>query len=351
MSDMIAEATQAPSSGDDAMTSDQGSAASAIRIIDAAELRASVSFEDLIEPVAAAFRESSAGLADNGLVVMFPLERRDRGDVYVKTGTLRGHPVYVVKVSPWFAANVERGEAQGGFIGVFDSNTGRTLALLNEEHYLSDIRTAAAGAVAARVLAPGNVRTACVLGSGVQAYWQSLALYRERPFETLLIWARNADKAMALKSRLSAHLPGVDIRVDQDIEGVVRRADVLICATLSREPLVFGDWLHPGQHITAVGADDPGKCELDAGALARARVFVDSRATAAANGDVYHAISSGRYQTGDIAGEIGEVLSGRKPGRTSSADITIAKFVGIGAQDLVAAEVAISKLGLVRGRD
>ena len=102
--------------------------------------------------------KSSAGFADNGLVGMFPLERRDRGDVYVKTGTLLGHSVFIVKVSPWFAANVERGDAQGGFIGVFDSQPGHTIALLNEEHYLSDIRTAAAGALAARALAPVSCR-------------------------------------------------------------------------------------------------------------------------------------------------------------------------------------------------
>jgi ornithine cyclodeaminase len=318
----------------------------AIRIVSAAELRAAVRFEDLIEPVATAFRKSSAGLADNGLVVMYPLEQRDRGDVYVKTGMLAGHSVYVVKVSPWFAANVERGEAQGGFIGVFDSTTGHTIALLNEEHYLSDIRTAAAGAVAARALAPDHVRTACVLGAGVQAYWQSLALYRERAYQTLLIWARNTHRATALRDRLMQELPDVEVTVQADLESVVRRADTLICATLSREPLVQGDWLRPGQHITAVGADDPAKCELDASALERARVFVDSLDSAASNGDVYRAIGSGRYRLSDIAGEIGEVLAGTKTGRASAADITIAKFVGIGAQDLVAAETAISKLGL-----
>ena len=135
-----------------------------IRIVDAESIRASVSFEDLIEPVSRAFEESSAGLADNGLVVMFPAERNELGDVYVKTGSLRGHDVYIVKVSPWFSSNVERGLPQGGFVGVFDSHTGRTLALLNEEHYLSDIRTAAAGALAARMLAPSNVKTAAVQG-------------------------------------------------------------------------------------------------------------------------------------------------------------------------------------------
>jgi ornithine cyclodeaminase/alanine dehydrogenase-like protein (mu-crystallin family) len=317
-----------------------------VRVVGAAELRAHVRFEDLIEPVAAAFRESSAGLAANGLVVMFPLEQRDRGDVYVKTGTLRGHSVFIVKVSPWFAQNVETGAAQGGFISVFDSRTGHTIALLNDEHYLSDIRTAAAGALAARAFAPLAVRTAAVLGAGVQAYWQALALYRERPFRTLLIWARSADKAVALKTRLAKHLPGVDLRVEAQLERAVREADVLICATMAREPLVRGEWLRDGQHITAVGADDPGKCELDASVLQRARVFVDSLDTAAANGDVHRAIAGKRYTRSQLSGEIGEVLAGTKIGRSCPSDITVAKFVGIGAQDLAAAEICIAKLGI-----
>jgi ornithine cyclodeaminase len=145
------------------------------------------------------------------------LERRDCGDVYVKTGTLQGLSVFIVKVSPWFAANVERGDTQGGFIGVFDSQTGHTIALVNEEHYLFDIRTAAAGALAARALAPVSVQTASVLGAGVQAYWQTLALHRERPFNTLLIWARNRDQALALKSRLTEGLSGVELRMRNHI--------------------------------------------------------------------------------------------------------------------------------------
>jgi len=317
---------------------------SGIRMVSAESIRASVSFEDLIEPVSRAFAESSAGLADNGLVVMFPAERSELGDVYVKTGSLRGHDVYIVKVSPWFRSNVERGLPQGGFVGVFDSRSGQTLALLNEEHYLSDIRTAAAGAVAARALAPAEVGTAAVLGAGVQAYWQPLALYRERPFATLAICARSPQKAERLKARLSSKLPDVEIHCSTDIERTVRSADVLITATLSREPLVQGAWLHDGQHITAVGADDPNKSELDATALQRARVFVDARDTAEANGDVHRAIRAGRYSIGDVAGELGEVISGRVAGRTSDGDITVAKLVGIGAQDLVAAEVTLAKL-------
>lgn len=314
------------------------------RIVSADELRAVVRYEDLIEPVSRAFQESSARRAESGLIVMFPAARPDLGDVYVKTGVLRGHAVYVVKVSPWFAANVTSGTAQGGFIAVFDSQTGHTLAILNEEHYLSDIRTAAAGALAARVLAPERVNTVAVLGAGVQAYWQSLALYLERPYERLLIWARDAEKAAALAQRLATPLPDVRIEVALEVEPSVRAADVVITATLAREPILQGAWLRAGQHVTAVGADDATKCELDAEALRRARVFVDSVETATANGEVRRAILSGAYDPDEIAGEIGDVLAGRLVGRRSPRDITIAKFVGIGAQDLAAAETAVGRL-------
>ena len=105
-----------------------------------------------------------------------------------------------------------------------------------------------------------------------------------------------------------------------------------------------GAWLRAGQHITAVGADDPTKSELDGAALQRGRVFVDMRDAAETNGDVHRAIGAGRYSIDQVAGELGEVISGQTAGRTSERDITIATFVGIGAQDLVAAEATLAKL-------
>jgi ornithine cyclodeaminase/alanine dehydrogenase-like protein (mu-crystallin family) len=139
-------------------------------------------------------------------------------------------------------------------------------------------------------------------------------------------------------------LPKVEVRVEADIEATVRRSDVLITTTLAREPIVHGDWLREGQHITAVGADDPTKCELDVTTLKRARVFVDSLVSTAANGDVGRAIGDGQYALDEVSGEIGEVLVGSKTGHISGLDITIAKFVGLGAQDLVAAEVSLNRL-------
>jgi ornithine cyclodeaminase/alanine dehydrogenase-like protein (mu-crystallin family) len=316
-----------------------------MKVIDVDTVRRIVSFEHLIEPVADAFTASSAGRAQNDLLVLYPQPSPEAGDVYVKTATVQDEPIFVVKVSPWFKGNVETGVPQGGFLAVFNARTGHTLAILDEQHYLSDIRTAAAGALAARTLAPRHISTVAVLGAGVQAYWQARALYHERKFENLLLWARNPSAADRLSARLRSGFSGISITVCDDIEEVVRRCDVLITATQAREPLVRGEWLHPGQHITAVGADDPAKCELDSVALNRARVFADSVDTVCANGDLHRWIASGAYARERIAGEIGDVLAGTKPGREKSTDITIAKFVGIGAQDLVAARVTLERLG------
>lgn len=313
--------------------------------ISAETLRQRVHFEDLIEPVSRAFQEFSAGLAESGVLSLFPAATPEAGDVLVKTGAIKGHTVYVVKVSPWFAVNVERGDAQGGFIAVFDAETGHTRAILNEEHYLSDIRTAAAGTLAARVLAPETVEVAGVLGAGVQAYWQPQALYQARPFKTLLIWARDARKAAGLEARLRVKLAGVAVRMMASVEEVVRTCDVLLTTTQAREPIVNGEWLRPGQHITAIGADDATKSELDAVCLQRAdRLIVDSLESAKHQGEVHRWLERGDITIEQVHGELGQVLGGTLAGRRSASEITIAKLVGLGVQDLVAAEVALSKL-------
>lgn len=317
-----------------------------VRVITADHIRGAVQLADLIKPVAASFAASSSGQADNGLVVLAPAPRRTDGDVYVKTATLRGHPLFVVKVAPWFAANAARGLRQGGFLAVFDSMTGHALAILDDEHLLSDLRTAAAGAVVADALAPAAVETALVVGAGVQAFWQPQALHRARPFQTLLIWARTAVKATGLAARLAETLPDIDIQVVDDLPASVTRADAIMTTTPARDPLVYGRWLRPGQHVTAIGADDETKCELDAEALRRARVFVDARDTAAAAGEVHRAIERGEYALTDVAGEIGELLTGTVSGRADEQDITIATLAGLGVQDLITAEVTLRALGI-----
>ena len=307
------------------------------RLIGADAIAEALSYEDLIEPVAAAFAAFSEGRAGNGVVMMYRGSDRAAGDTMVKTATVAGHPFHVVRIAPWFAANVAAGRPQGGLLVVLDSATGHTLAVKEDRHRLSDLRTAAAGAIAARHLAPRSVTRAAVLDAGVQAYWQARALHSERPLETLAIWARDAAKAEALAGQLRHDLPGVSIAVTGR-EAAIRKAEVIVTATGARDPILPGAWLSPGQHVTAVGADDPTKCELGAEALRRARVFVDERATAEATGDVLRAIRGDGYDPDRVAGEIGEVIAGRLPGRRSDDEITVATFSGIGAQDLAAVE-------------
>jgi ornithine cyclodeaminase/alanine dehydrogenase-like protein (mu-crystallin family) len=151
---------------------------------------------------------------------------------------------------------------------------------------------------------------------------------------------------MALAERLAGVLPHVAFSIADDPECAVRAADVVITATTARNPIVRGEWLQPGRHITAIGADDATKCKLNITALRRARVFVDASDTAAANGCIHRAIRDGGYAQKELAGEIGDVIADRILGRMSPDDITIAKFVGIGAQDLVAAETAVALMAL-----
>ncbi|MQY06937.1 ornithine cyclodeaminase family protein [Actinomadura macrotermitis] len=299
-------------------------------------IRRAAGFPELVEPVARALAGFSAGLGEAPITVFAPAG--DQGDVHVKSAWMPGRPVFTVKVGTWFAA---RRPPSGGYIVVHDATDGEPLALLRDEHHITDVRTAAAGAVAARELALADAAALAVIGTGVQAYLQALAVCAMRPIEAVTVSGRNNDAARRLCSALQARLPDAAISVAA-AEQAVRRADVIVTATASRQPVLEGAWLRPGQHVTAVGADDPGKAELDVACFRRADVVVvDSRdLTPRFAGDLRAAIDQGA--TG-IDAELGEVVSGR-PGRTAPDQITVAKLIGLGVQDLAAAEAVLPLL-------
>lgn len=175
------------------------------------------------------------------------------------------------------------------------------------------------------------------------------ALYHERPIEKLIVCGRETRKAEALAARLREEMPGVHVISTNDSEQTTRASDVLIRTTTTNEPIVLGEYLRPGQHITAIGADTPEKCELDAACFLRAdRIVVDSIEDAQRHGDIHRHVSSASLSVEHIDGEIGSILSGKLPGRTSTDQITIAKFVGLGVQDVAAAEVALCAIGSER---
>jgi ornithine cyclodeaminase/alanine dehydrogenase-like protein (mu-crystallin family) len=306
------------------------------------EIRRAVHFTDLIEPMRAAFCDYSAGRAQQTMSTLWPAVRHDDADVLVKAGCIAGHDTFVVKIAPWFKSNELAGQPQGGLVAALSSMDGHPMAVLADEHYLSDARTAAAGALAADTLAGHDTATAGVLGTGAQAYWQVRALAHVRPFARLLVWGRNGDRAAKLTRRLMADLPDVEICTSTTSREVVSESQVLITATAATEPLIKAEWLRPGQHITSIGADTASKCELEPEVLQLADlVAVDSRAAAADLGNIRRAFRAGLLTEDDLV-ELGEIL-GRAYQRDPAA-ITVASLVGIGVQDVVAAEVALTLL-------
>jgi ornithine cyclodeaminase len=314
-------------------------------VFGAAAIRDAIGFPDLIEPVAQAFADFSRGLGESPVTVFAPAGTA--GDVHVKSAWLPGRAVFTVKVATWFAARAATGRPPGsGFIAVHDAVTGDLLALLRDDHYLSDIRTAAAGALAARLMARPDARTLAVLGTGVQAHLQVLAAAAVRPVETVLIWGRRPQAAEALAGAIGSALPGVAASVAGTAERAVRDADMIVTATASTHPVLRGAWLRPGQHITALGADSLAKSELDAACFARAGlVVVDSRAEAPRNaGDLAGAIAAGAITAPGALAEIGDLVLGRHRGRAGARQITLAKLIGIGVQDLAAAQTVLARL-------
>jgi ornithine cyclodeaminase len=309
-----------------------------MRVFEPDVIRRAIGFPELIEPVARGLADFSSGLGEAPITVFAPAG--DEGDVHVKSAWAQGRSVFTVKVATWFAA---REPASSGYVAVHDAANGELLALLRDEHHLTDVRTAAAGALATRLLAPADATTLAVLGTGVQAYLQVLAACAVRPIEKAVIWGRRGGAAHRLRAALQARIAGLTVSVAEHAEQAVRQAEVIVTATGSRRPILNGTWLRPGQHVTAVGADDPTKAELDVTCFRRADVLVvDSREDASMfAGDLREAVGSG---AAGIDAEIGELVLGRHPGRTDPGQITVAKFIGLGVQDLAAAETVLPLL-------
>jgi ornithine cyclodeaminase/alanine dehydrogenase-like protein (mu-crystallin family) len=297
---------------------------------------------DLLPHMESAFRDYSVGLGESPVAVLHPTPA---SDLHVKSATLRGRSIFTIKAAGWSATLRQRtGNGSSGLIIAFDSETCLPTAILDEQHFVSDIRTAAAGALAAKYFARRDIRIIGVLGSGVQAFLQVTAASLVRSFERVLVWSRRPANAEALLKKLREHLPTPTIAA-ATLEETVGSADVLITATSSTEPLVRADWIRPRQHITAVGADDDTKCELEPAVLKKAdAIIVDSIELAQRYGDIHRALREGAIAVSDISGELGQVFAGQVPARRGEDEVTIVKLVGLGIQDLVTVERALSVL-------
>ena len=291
--------------------------------------------------------ESAFSALASGKVVMPPILSmaipEANGEVDVKTAFIPGFDGFAIKVSPGFFDNPKLGlPSLNGLMILFSAKTGLVEALLLDNGYLTDIRTAAAGAVAARHLAPATIRTAGVMGTGVQARLQMQAAFLVRPFERALVWGRDFDKAKKCAEDLRSLL-GIEVQPEPDPAKLVAASQYVVTTTPSEEPIVKAEWLHPGLHITAMGSDQAGKNEIDPKALAHADLYVADRVSQCEKlGELRSAIASGEWD-GRTPPELGQIVARAKPGRTDEKQITICDLTGTGAQDTAIATFALKR--------
>jgi ectoine utilization protein EutC len=222
---------------------------------------------------------------------------------------------------------------------LLSARTGLVEAVLLDNGYLTNVRTAAAGAVAAKWLARPDARVAGMIGAGAQARLQLEALRLVRGIERAWVWARDAEKAQSFAETAGAEL-GLEIGVSPSCEDLVRRSDIVVTTTPSTTPLIQAGWLQPGQHVTAMGSDAEHKNELAPDVIARARYVCDRQSQCAVLGELHHAIRAGAVRSDARFPELGQVIAGQESGRTSDRQITVCDLTGTGAQDTAIATLA-----------
>lgn len=242
-----------------------------------------------------------------------------------------------LKVVCIMRGNPARGlDAHQGTVQLYDGDTGMPTAILNASA-ITEIRTAAVTAVATRALARERARVLCLLGAGVQARSHLIALADVRPWDEVRVYAPTTAHAEALRHTRP------DIGVAGSAEEAVRGADVVVVATSAKRPVLEHGWLAPGTHVNAVGASSPTAWEIEPATVAAAALFCDSRESVTNEaGEFKLAIEEGLIAgEAHILAELGEIVAGSHPGRSSDDELTVFRSLGIGVEDLAAAQVAV----------
>ena len=315
-----------------------------IKILTETELRNTIPLDiKVIDCIESAFSELASGKVIMPPILSMPIKEYN-GEIDVKTAYLPGINSFALKASPGFFDNPKIGlPSTSGLMILFSCKTGVLEALLLDNGYLTDIRTAAAGAVAARHLSRIDSSNVCIIGAGTQAKLQLTALNLVRPIQYANIWARNFEKASLVAEELSIKL-GFQIQASNNISESVKNADIVVTTTPSTEPILKADWLHPGLHITAMGADQHTKNELDPQCLKLADLYVaDSISQTIKQGELRAALDAKIISSEENFPELGKIINKTEKGRSSPKDITIVDLTGTGVQDTAIATYALKK--------
>jgi alanine dehydrogenase len=314
-----------------------------MRPVTAAEIDGVLTFPDLIDALAAAFRSEIVVPVRHHHEIARP-GASTATNLLMPAWTSSGSGDFLgVKVVNVFPDNGARGlpSIHGSYL-LMSGDTGETLAVMDGTR-LTLWRTAAASALAARYLARPDAARMLMVGAGALAPFLIRAHAAVRPISHVAVWNRSAERAAAVVADVRGS--GIDARVAGDLRAAVSGADIISCATLSREPLVLGDWLKPGAHLDLVGAYNPHMRESDDDAVRRARLFVDTRAGALKEGgDIVLPLRAGVIREGDVEGDLFTLCRRSDAPVRRANDITLFKSVGTAIEDLAAAMLVWRKL-------
>lgn len=265
------------------------------------------------------------------------------GDVHIKYGYINGDEFYVVKIASGFYENPELNlPSSHGLMLLFSQKTGVLQAILLDEGYLTDVRTAVAGAIAAKYLAPRIVDRVGIVGTGTQAWLQLYFLQQIVSCKDILVWGRDQTKLLAFQNQMQNET--CRIKITQSMDVLTDSCNLIVTTTPSSVPILFANQIRKGTHITAVGADTPLKQELDENIFAEAELIItDSISQSIERGDVAHALRKKIIAKTQLI-ELGAIIAGLERGRSNDKQITIADLTGLAVQDLQIAKAVYERV-------
>jgi ornithine cyclodeaminase len=321
-------------------------------ILNEEEIRQAISTAEAVDAIEAAFAALAYGKVSLPGVINLTLppihaSEAPQGESHVKGAHIAGALHFVVKVANSFPTNRDLGiPVNSGLMLAFDAITGALDAILLDNGYLTDLRTGAAGAVAARHLAPSAIHRAAFVGAGTQARFQFRAIASAREISSVSVWSRNPANADNFAREITDDRD-CDAQVSRTVEDAVRGSNLIITTTPSRQPLVSADWVQPGTTIIAVGSDTPDKQELDPNLLARADlVIADRLAQCTEFGEIHHALGAGVITLDEVTGELGDVVVDHIPGRSTDDQLIVCDLTGVGVQDAAITSLVLEKARL-----
>ena len=276
----------------------------------------------------------------NGKTVVPPVGElvfeKPKGDVHIKYGYIKNDDYYVIKVAAGFYDNPKLGiPSSQGLMLLFNQKTGQPVAILLDEGFLTDIRTAAAGALAAKYFAPKHISAIGVIGTGIQAKLQVQYLQKHTPCKTVWVWGRTPENAAKFKSDLGTDF---DIHIANTPAEVASHANLIVTTTPSETPLLHAEDIAPGTHITAVGSDTSEKQELSSDLIDKAdSIISDSIPQSKSRGEIYRAIKDGKLAAENVI-ELGEAIQNTSLQRTNEQQISIVDLTGVAVQDMMIAK-------------